>query len=258
MSLDFLPATPWSLPLILFHTSERESNVQSEFSSPAGIQSSQHNFWALRGAAPSSEDVTLQSGGVALIKPSRSYLRLKAARTHSFYCSSFGWTAQHMLTLIPAHGGSETSHQPPGQSHMYRESQSSRPIHHADSPDGGGRAAEVRGQRSRKHDLSESSCLSEEQNSSRIYAAKWFKVSTFLQPAEWDVCVIWTFLQWVSYKEHNTRIWCDLDTTHLVRMSTSDVLTAHIKSWRLKQLRLRRFCPIHFFLTILMVYFLYH
>lgn len=146
MSLDFLPATPWSLPLILFHTSERESNVQSEFSSPAGIQSSQHNFWALRGAAPSSEDVTLQSGGVALIKPSRSsYLRLKAARTHSFYCSSFGWTAQHMLTLIPAHGGSETSHQPPGQSHMYRESQSSRPIHHADSPDGGGRAAEVRG-----------------------------------------------------------------------------------------------------------------
>ena len=50
-----------------------------------------------------------------------------------------------MLTLIPAHGDSETSHQPPGQSHMYRESQSSRPIHHADSRGGGGHAAEVRG-----------------------------------------------------------------------------------------------------------------
>lgn len=107
--------------------------------------------------AASSEDATLQSVGMALIKPSCSYLRFKAGRTRRFYCSSFAWTAQHMLTLIPGHRGSKTSHQPPGQSYMYRK--------HT--------AAELfitqtvllmllwrthfRGQRSHKQDLSESS-----------------------------------------------------------------------------------------------------
>lgn len=64
--------------------------IQSEFSSPAGIQSSHHHFYTVSSHVDSSEDATLQSSSMMLIKPSWSHLKFKGL-------TGFTWRKHHML-----------------------------------------------------------------------------------------------------------------------------------------------------------------